>query len=161
MPLYIFFGFKNKKSCMLAPKYLIPPADLPLGEQDQYRVTGYYEYQEYLLIEWQAGDFSQDGEYITGESLYRNGSLVVSSGGTVLLAEDREIDKSLSLKNPSDFVNQMVDPAIGAHGVPQGVAYGLKSLANYRAVQIRAEHPSKRTNLLPLPVVTTQETSND
>jgi hypothetical protein len=70
---------------MLEPNYYLPPPDLLEAVNNLelvYFVIGYVKASPFVLVEWAAG--LDEAAAIVGESLYRNGELLVSQSGNEL-----------------------------------------------------------------------------
>jgi hypothetical protein len=70
---------------MLEPKYYLPPPDLidaVNNEELIFFVIGYVNVSPFVLVEWAAG--LDEASAIIGESLYRDGQLLIAQSGNEL-----------------------------------------------------------------------------
>jgi hypothetical protein len=70
---------------MLEPRYYLPPPDLidaVNSEELIFFVIGYVNVSPFVLVEWAAG--LDEASAIVGESLYRDGDLLISQSGNEL-----------------------------------------------------------------------------
>lgn len=109
---------------MLEPKYQIPPEDLIEAVNSGelvFFVIGYVEASPFVLVEWASG--LDETSAIVGESLYRDGELLISQPGN-------ELRQSLATQttklNYKANLNLPIDTSAALASV--ALSYGLSQL---------------------------------
>lgn len=114
---------------MLDPFFFQMPNPKPLEPGQIYRITGYAQIEEYTLVSWRFGGAE---EYATGETLYRDRTLIATGGGALPLYEPKASpDKSQTPPPEEQGVLSRVNASIGQYGVPPAVAVALRDPLNY------------------------------
>lgn len=84
-----------------------------------YRITGYYQYADYTLVNWAYG---KEEEYFTGEILYKGYELIASGAGALEIA---------MLPSTPTSVWDRIDTSANAYGLSVQTAQQLRNLDNY------------------------------
>lgn len=121
---------------ILEPYFLAKPSQIRLGRKDSYEPLGYYRYEGYTLISWRYGNLPY-GEYVTGETLYRQRRLLAATGGTINLGANSRLRHSEMPVNPARNLSDLIFSGVGRMGVPQSVAINLRNPKNYRPIDLR------------------------
>ncbi|MBD1864240.1 MULTISPECIES: hypothetical protein [Trichocoleus] len=119
---------------MLDPFFFQMPNPERLKPGLIYRITGYAQVEEYTLVTWR---FGKEDEYATGETLYRDRTLIATGGGTLPLYTPKVPEPVSRTPRPeAQTVMSRVDDSIGRFGVPPAVATALRDPLNYVSFEI-------------------------
>lgn len=118
---------------MLDPFFFQMPNPERLKPGLIFRVTGYAQVEEYTLVSWR---FGKEDEYATGETLYRDRTLIATGGGTLPLYEPKIPNEKSSTPRPEEQgVLSRVNTSIGQFGLPPAIAVALRDPLNYVAFE--------------------------
>jgi hypothetical protein len=113
---------------MLDPQYYLPPADLAEAVNSGeliFFVIGYASTPPFILVEWGAG--LDEASAIVGESLYRDGSLLISQSGNELR---QQLNSEVQKRNYKAGLPSL--EAIQELVRSPGLDYGLSALELFR-----------------------------
>lgn len=125
---------------MLEPKYYLPPDDLLEAVNDGelvFFVIGYVKAPPFVLVEWAAG--IDEASAIVGESLYRDGTLLISQSGNELRQSLASVTTNRNSKAgvdlPVDFFELLKSPALD-YGLSQLELDKLNDPSNFTYLKI-------------------------
>lgn len=109
---------------MLEPQYQLPPPDLIDAVNDRqlvFLIVGYVEVKPFILVEWATGLDADN--LIIGESLYRDGDLLLSQSGNELRQSLTQVVTKLNAKANLNLPVKIED-LLGS----SAIEYGLSEL---------------------------------
>jgi hypothetical protein len=122
---------------MLNPRFFAIPSDIKLEPWQKFRVMGYAQTGDWVLVKWQITIGSREAyRWQSGETLY-HGETAIEGGrleGSFNLYQTPAIEQTGTPLNQS--VWDRIDRRIGQHGIPPAIAAGLRNPRNYRCFQV-------------------------